>query len=165
MESARKRHAVDLSAWPDLVVVYLGMKVQRWRGVMTVLGLGKGIGASVAGKPEGLLAHETIIWGLSHIGMRQYWRDLESLERFTRSAPHKDWWKEFSRDGKGTGFWHETYRMRGGMEAIYLDMPAVGFAKFATPRAAEGGYKSARGRLEQANVSAAPAEQAFQRLA
>jgi hypothetical protein len=39
------------------------------------------------------------------------------------------------RDSGGTGFWHETYFMRGGMEAIYDDMPRpVGFLNFAPCR-------------------------------
>jgi signal transduction histidine kinase len=41
--------------------------------------------------------------------MRQYWRDFESLERWTRTEPHRDWWKQFLRDTGGTGFWHELY--------------------------------------------------------
>jgi hypothetical protein len=34
------RRTVDLSAYPDLVVVYLGMRVRRARGVLRLLGLG-----------------------------------------------------------------------------------------------------------------------------
>jgi hypothetical protein len=59
------RQTVDLSAYPELVVIYLGM--------------------------------------------RQYWRDFEALERWARSEPHRLWWKQFLRDSGGTGFWHETY--------------------------------------------------------
>ena len=33
-----KRETVDLSKYPDLVVVYLGMKVRTIRGLMTILG-------------------------------------------------------------------------------------------------------------------------------
>jgi hypothetical protein len=67
-----------------------------------------------------------------HAGMRQYWRDLESLLAWTRSDPHRQWWKNFLRDSGGTGFWHETYLMRGGMEAIYDDLAQpVGLMRFA----------------------------------
>jgi len=39
---------------------------------------------------------------------------------------------DFLRDSGGTGFWHETYYMRGGMEAVYDDMKMpVGFLRFA----------------------------------
>ena len=43
----------------------------------------------------------------------------QSLFRWwSRSAPHRDWWTNFLRDSGGTGFWHETYFMRGGIEAM-----------------------------------------------
>jgi hypothetical protein len=81
--------------------------------------------------------------------MRWYWRDFESMERFTRSEPHRTWWKEFLKDSGGTGFWHETYFKRGGMEAIYDDMKKkVGFAAFAENVDARGAMFSARKRLD-----------------
>lgn len=71
--------------------------------------------------------------------MRQYWRDVDSLEAWTRSEPHRRWWRDFLRDTGGTGFWHETYLMRGGMEAIYDDVPVpLGLAAFA-PSIGRGG--------------------------
>jgi hypothetical protein len=45
------------------------------------------------------------------------------MERWARSLPHKQWWQRFVRDTGGTGFWHETYLMRGGMEASYEETP------------------------------------------
>lgn len=142
------RRSVDLSAWPDLVVIYLGFRVTRLRGMATVLGLGRGINAIARDMPDGLLAHEFLFFGLTHIGMRQYWRDLESLERFTKAEPHRTWWREFLRDNGGSGFWHELYRVKGGMEAIYIDMPeAIGFGRFAPERRPQGPFMTARGRL------------------
>src|SRR5580704_19480886 len=119
------RQTVDLSAYPDLVVVYLGMTVNVLTGVKTLFGFGPRIEASVAARPEGLLLHENLFYSFFplHVGMRQYWRDFESLETWSRSMPHQEWWQSFLRDSGGTGFWHETYFMRGGMEAIYDDMP------------------------------------------
>ena len=82
--------------------------------------------------------------------MRQYWRDLDSLERWTRSEPHKLWWQQFLRDSGGTGFWHETYLMGGGMEAIDDDMGRpTGMARFAPTRPARGARFSARRRAGQ----------------
>ena len=110
------RHTVDLTQYPDLVVIYLGMRVNALTGVKTLLGFGPKISSSVAAKPDGLLLHENIIYSLFplHAGMRQYWRDFQSLETWSRSEPHKIWWQNFLRDSGGTGFWHETYFMRGG---------------------------------------------------
>ena len=58
-----------------------------------------------------------------HAGMRQYWRDFDSLERWARSLPHREWWQQFLRDRGGTGFWHETYFRGGQIESVYIDMP------------------------------------------
>jgi hypothetical protein len=148
-EGVAGRHAVDLRDFPELVVVYLGMRVNRVRGIATLLRLGPQIDAAVADRPDGLLLHERIVYSLRHIGMRQYWRDLESLETFTRSEPHKRWWREYHRSTGGTGFWHETYRMSGGMEGLFIDAP-IGMDRFAQPLAEPGKPSSARERLELA---------------
>lgn len=92
-----------------------------------------------------------------HLGMRQYWRDFESLERWSRSEPHMLWWKQFLRDTGGTSFWHETYTMRGGMEAIYDDIPKpIGFSAFAPVSQARGPMFSARTRAKLAGQESKP---------
>lgn len=145
-----QRTTVDLSAYPDLVVVYLGLRINAWHGIRRLLGLGPSIQGAVADAPEGLLLHEGLIYSVFpvHVGMRQYWRDFDALERFTRSEPHRTWWKDFLRDAGGTGFWHETYLRRGGFEAIYDDVPVpVGLARFAPVVQADGALSTARRRL------------------
>ena len=121
--TAALRQTVDLSAYPDLVVIYLGMRVNVLTGIKTLLGFGPRIEGSVAAQPDGLLLHENLIYSLfpPHFGMRQYWRDFESLERWTRAEPHRLWWKQFLRDTGGTGFWHELYSIRNGFEAVYIN--------------------------------------------
>jgi Domain of unknown function (DUF4188) len=154
------RRTVDLSAYPDLIVVYLGLRVNAITGIKKALGLGPQIAKSVADKPEGLLLHEDLLFSLfpPHLGMRQYWRDFESLERWTRSAPHRQWWKDFLRESGGTGFWHETYSIRGGIEAIYDDMPKpIGLMKFAPLSPARGSVFSARQRLSREGSESSPA--------
>ena len=144
------RRTVDLTAFPDLVVIYLGMRVNAWRGLKTAIGLGPQIESSWKARPDGLLLHENVIYSIvpMHAGMRQYWRDFDSLERWARSEPHRIWWQHFLRDSGGTGFWHETYFMRGGMEAIYDDLPKpIGFMNFAPVIPARGPMFSARTRL------------------
>jgi hypothetical protein len=124
-----------------------------------MLKLGPQIQRSVAAKPDGLLKHEDLLYGLfpPHLGMRQYWRDFESLEAWTRTLPHQSWWKEFLRDSGGTGFWHEAYLMRGGMEAVYDDVPVrLGFGNFAPMQPARGPMFSGRRRLSVAGEAAAP---------
>jgi len=115
------RRTVDLSAYPDLVVIYLGM--------------------------------------------RQYWRDFESLEAWARSEPHREWWSKFLRDSGGTGFWHEAYFMRGGMEAVYIDVATdVGFLRFAPQSEARDAMFSARGRARRSGEAKGAAPVTEQQL-
>jgi hypothetical protein len=141
MPTRVERKTVDLSDFPDLVVIYLGMRVNRMTGIKTLLGFGPKITASVEAHPDGLLLHEVFLFSLfpPHLGIRQYWRDKESLLKWTRSDPHREWWQKFLKDSGGTGFWHETYLRRGGMEAIYDDVvPKIGFMGFAPVIPARG---------------------------
>lgn len=153
------RRTVDLAEYPDLVVVYLGMRVRRVRGVLRFLGLGPKLYRSHRERPDGLLLHEDVVWSLfpPHWGARQYWRDLDSLERWTRSDPHRQWWQRFLRDSGGTGFWHEAYFLRGGIDALYDDMSTpTGLARFAPVVTARGRLFSTRGRVHDDAPRVAP---------
>ncbi|MGB7554402.1 MAG: DUF4188 domain-containing protein [Candidatus Korobacteraceae bacterium] len=136
-----ERQTVDLSQYPNLVVIYLGMRVNRLTGLKTLFGFGPKISASAAAQPDGLLLHEVIIYSLfpAHVGLRQYWRDMASLLAWSRSEPHRGWWNNFLKNSGGTGFWHETYLMQGGMEAVYDDIPKpIGMMRFAPVKPARG---------------------------
>ncbi|MDX6495902.1 MAG: hypothetical protein QOE17_1888 [Gaiellales bacterium] len=153
------RNTVDLSAYPDLVVIYLGMRVEEPRGAETLRALAPQIQATVEEQPDGLLLHEPLIYSEDppHVGMRQYWRDFESLQAWSLALPHKRWWSDYLRDRGGTSFWHETYFRRGGFESIYVDVgPTVGMAQFAPTRPAKGAMFAARDRAT-ADRSAAEA--------
>ena len=146
------RYTVDLTSYPDLVVIYLGMRVEEPHGLQTLEVLGPQIRASVEEEPEGLLLHEQIIFSEEplHVGMRQYWRDFDSLEAWARTLPHKQWWTDYLRDRGGTSFWHETYFRRGGFESMYVDVddPPVGLGLFAPRAPAAGPMFSARQRRD-----------------
>jgi Monooxygenase af470-like len=157
MAAKVNRVTVDLSSHPNLVVIYLGMQAHSLRGWKTVFQFGPRIKGAVEQKPDGLLLHENFLFSLFplHVGMRQYWRDFESLETWARSIPHQDWWHRFLRDSAGTGFWHETYFMGGGMEAIYDDLvQPVGLLRFAPQSPAHGPMFSAR---KRAGIAGEPA--------
>lgn len=148
------RQTVDLSGYPDLVMILLGMRVNAAAGVKTLLGFGPRIAKAAQELPDGLLSHEIFLWSLfpPHAGIRQYWRDFAALETWSRSAPHREWWKAFLRNSGGTGFWHETYFMRGGVEAVFDDIPKpIGLMRFAPRRAAKGGMFTARQRAAVTN--------------
>jgi Domain of unknown function (DUF4188) len=154
-----QRRTVDLSGYPDLVVIYLGMQVHSLRGLKTLFGFGPKIAKSAQDRPDGLLHHEGFIWSLfpMHAGIRQYWRNFDCLERWARSEPHKTWWRNFLRDSGGTGFWHETYFMHGGMEAVYDDLAhSTGLLVFAPTVTARGSMFSARLRAQVAGTPAVP---------
>ena len=154
-----ERRTVDLSGYPDLVVIYLGMRINRLSGLGRLVRLGPQIRRAVDARPDGLLLHENFLFGLFplHVGMRQYWRDFESLEAWTRTLPHQEWWQTFVRDSGGTGFWHETYFRRGGFEAIYDDLSnPPGFGQFAPIVPAQGRMFSARDRLGQTATDITP---------
>jgi hypothetical protein len=150
MRDMIEQRAADLGSYPELVVIYLGMRVYRLRGLYTVIRLRNEVLKEVKAQPDGLLYHESFYFSLFplHIGLRQYWRDFESLERWTRSFRHAEWWSEFVQDGKGTGFWHETYLVRNQVEGIYDGMrEPVGLLRFAPSAAVAGRRQFARGRL------------------
>ena len=90
MNTKTDRQTVDLSEYPDLVVMYLGMRVRAFT------------------------FENNMIYSLFplHLGMRWYWRDFDSMERWTRSEPHRRRWADFLRDSTGTSF---SARRRTGM--------------------------------------------------
>jgi hypothetical protein len=51
MAQRPKRETVNLSAYPDLVVIYLGMRVNALTGFKTLLGFGPRISQAVNAKP------------------------------------------------------------------------------------------------------------------
>ena len=153
MPSKVERRTVDLSQFPELVVIYLGMRVNRITGLKTLAGFGPKISSSVDAQPDGLLLHEYMMYSLfpAHLGMRQYWRDMDSLLAWSRSESHREWWKNFLRDSGGTGFWHETYLRRGGIEAIYDDIrKPIGMMNFAPLVTARGAMFGAAHRAGKA---------------
>jgi hypothetical protein len=86
--------------------------------------------------------------------LRQYWRDFESLERWTHADPHRTWWKQFLQDTGGTSFWHELYSVRGGFESVYIGVEKpIGFLRFANPLAVKGGLFSSRDRLRRGGTA------------
>src|SRR5579862_3873383 len=141
MAAKIKRTTVDLSAYPDLVVIYLGMRVNSLRGLKDIAqtrpghqgcGSCQARGSFVTRRPDLFAGPFTpqcasigLIWNPWRLGARS-------------TMSHQKWWKDFLRDPGGTGFWHETYFRRGGFEAIYDDIPMpIGMMTFAPNQARE----------------------------
>ena len=109
------RETVHLSRFPDLVVIYLGIRVEGPRGFETLGALSPQIEAAVAAGPDGLLLHENITYSEEpvHVGMRQYWRDFQSLEAWANTSPTSRGGRPISATAAAPSFWHETYFRRG----------------------------------------------------
>lgn len=82
---------------------------------------------------SGFLHGEGFIY-FGGIGLIQYWRSAEDLERFARSPldPHLKAWQRFNKavekDGS-VGIRHEICQVAAGQyEAIYGNMPRLGLA-------------------------------------
>lgn len=113
MQVPVNRQSVDLSNYPDIVMIMLGFKLKGLRGLLALRQIGPGLRQIARDRPEGLLAHEGMMFSPMHIGFRQYWRDLDALEQFTRSEPHSAWWRQIRELSAHAGFWHETYHAKG----------------------------------------------------
>jgi hypothetical protein len=74
-----RRTTVDLTAYPDLVVIYLGMRVRTPRGLGTLRSLGKQIQRSAAAQPDGLLRHEMLWYSLLPARRRAHLEGAEEL--------------------------------------------------------------------------------------
>ena len=67
--------------------------------------------------------------------------------------------EEISAQPCGTGFWHETYFMRGGVEAVFDDVPRpIGLIRFADRIPASGSMFTARQRAHTAGAAGFAAE-------
>ena len=119
------------------VVFIIGMRINKplafAKWVPTALAMGPML-RSLAQDPEsGYLGGEPFLYP-SGIGLIQYWRSADDLERFARSPqePHLKAWQRFNKavgkDGS-VGIWHETYQVAAGAyEAIYANMPRFGLS-------------------------------------
>jgi hypothetical protein len=167
MAARPARQTVDMSGFPELVIIYLGMRVNTLRGLPTLLKTGMQIRAEVAREPAGLLLHQNIVYGMMppQVGMRQYWRDFESMERWARTGTHARWWRSLLANPRGVGFWHESHFTDGGTEAIYVNMARpTGLMTFAPVNEARKSMYTARRRLhlpDEASIEPPVLEEEF----
>lgn len=129
------RFTADTDA--PFVVFLIGMRinsifaVRKW--VPTALAMGPMLRSLCQNPESGFLGGEAILYR-GGVGLIQYWRSAEDLERFARSPEeaHLKAWQRFNqavgKDGS-VGIWHETYQVAAGAyEAIYGNMPRFGLA-------------------------------------
>ena len=119
------------------VVFLIGMRINRpllvHKWLPTALAMGPMLRALAQDPSSGFL-HGELFFYPGGVGLIQYWRSTEDLERFARSPqePHLKAWQRFNKaigkDGS-VGIWHETYEVAAGRyEAIYGNTPRFGLA-------------------------------------
>ena len=117
------------------VVFLIGMRINQplalHKWVPTAMAMGPMLNSLYRNPESGFLGGEAILYR-GGIGLIQYWRSTEDLDRFARSPSeaHLKAWQRFNKaigkDGS-VGIWHETYKVvAGGYEAIYANMPRFG---------------------------------------
>lgn len=121
----------------DFVVFLIGMRINKWWKVHLWWPVFRAMGPMLRvlyRRPElGFLGAHTWI-GPRGPMVVQYWRSVEQLEEFARSAslPHHPAWRAFNRTvgtSGDVGIWHETYVVRAGdWESVYGNMPRFGLA-------------------------------------
>ncbi len=119
------------------VVFLIGMRINKplalTKWVPTALAMGPMLSSLYKNPESGFLSGQVIFYP-GGVGLIQYWRSFEDLERFARSPQeaHLRAWQRFNKavgkDGS-VGIWHETYQVgMGQYEAIYANMPRFGLA-------------------------------------
>ncbi len=147
------------------VVFLIGMRINRFfafrKWIPTALAMGPMLRTLFQHPEKGFLGGELIFYWRG-VGLIQYWRSFEDLEKFARNRedPHLRSWQRFNKaigsDGS-VGIWHETYLVEPGCyEAVYGNMPVFGLASATKHVPAVGRRETARRRLGGENEPAVP---------
>jgi Monooxygenase af470-like len=147
------------------VVLLIGMRINRffafWKWIPTALAMGPMLQTLFRHPEKGFLGGEAMFYWRG-VGLIQYWRSFEDLEKFSRNRedPHLRAWQRFNKaigtDGS-VGIWHETYLVEPGRyEAVYGNMPVFGLASATRHVPAVGRRETARRRLGGENEPAVP---------
>lgn len=138
------------------VVFLIGLRINRFfafsKWVPTAMAMQPMMRTLRQNPEKGFLGAYSFLYGQG-VGLVQYWRSFEDLERFARNPadPHAAAWQRFNQsigaDGS-VGIWHETYLIEPGhYEAIYANMPCFGLAAATKHVPATGQRETARGRV------------------
>ena len=150
------------------VIFFIGMRVNKLfafrKWIPTARAMGPMLRSLFTHPEKGFLGAQTFFYWRG-IGLIQYWRSFEDLERFARSAddPHLEAWRRFNKavgytDGS-VGIWHESYLVEPGKyEVVYGNMPVFGLAAATKHVPARGRLETARRRLGGESAPAVPVE-------
>ncbi|MEH1835762.1 MAG: DUF4188 domain-containing protein [Nostoc sp.] len=138
------------------VVFLIGMRINKFfafsKWIPTARAMSPMLRSLNQNPEKGFLGGERFIYPRG-VGLIQYWRSFEDLERFARNPAdaHLKAWQRFNQaigaDGS-VGIWHETYLIEPGRyEAVYGNMPVFGLAAATKHVPAMGRKETARRRL------------------
>lgn len=140
------------------VVFIIGMRINKIRAVNKWLPVARAMPPmleTLEQHPEkGYLGGEQFLFWRG-VGLIQYWRSFEDLDRFARNPadPHLAAWKRFNQavgTGGEVGIFHETYLVGSGQyECVYGNMPRFGLAGAFDHVPAIGNRETARLRLNR----------------
>jgi Domain of unknown function (DUF4188) len=145
------------------VVFIIGMRVNKFLAFRKWIPVARAMGPMLKtlyqNPQKGFLGAEAMLYGRG-IGLIQYWRSFEDLEKFARNKddPHLEPWRQFNKKigADGTvGIFHETYMVEPGKyEAVYGNMPVFGLAAATKHVPAVGKRETARRRIGGENEPA-----------
>ncbi|MEI1377893.1 DUF4188 domain-containing protein [Nostoc sp. UHCC 0926] len=147
------------------VVFLIGMRINKFlafsKWIPTATAMSPMLRSLYQNPEKGFLGGETFVYWRG-VGLIQYWRSFEDLERFARNPAdaHLKAWQRFNQaigaDGS-VGIWHETYLIEPGRyEAVYGNMPVFGLAAATKHVPAMGRRETARRRLGDDGEPAVP---------
>lgn len=135
------------------ILLFLGIRVNHfhlfWKWIPTVLASFPMVYSLVRHRAAGFLGGQAFFFRPG-LGIVQYWRSFDDLERFARSKkhPHLKGWRWYNKaigaSGQ-VGLFHEVFLIKpGGQEAVYDNMPPFGLslaAKHVPATLQQGGIR------------------------
>jgi len=133
------RYSAQISSQIEepFILLFLGIRINNfllfWKWIPTVLASLPMVYSLVRHRAAGFLGGQAFLF-LPGIGIIQFWRSFDDLERFARNKhlPHLKGWRWYNKAIGATGsvgLWHEVYLVQpGDHEAMYDNMPVFGLA-------------------------------------
>ena len=148
------------------VVVRVGIRVNRfflfWKWIPTLRATVPLLRALLRVQAPGLLGGFTLLYWQSSIGIIQYWRSFDDLERFAHSKEsgyHALWSRYQASPGANgsVGLWYEVFSVEPARyEVVYDNTPVIGLAAATEHVPAVGRRETARRRLGGESEPAVP---------
>ncbi len=148
------------------IVLRLGIRINNflmfWKWIPTLMVTVPLLRASLRCRAPGYLGGFNILYWSAGIGVIQYWRSYEDLEKFAESSDNAflELWRHYNKStgSKGSvGLWYEMFPVESSCyEVVYDNMPIIGLAAASEHVPAVGRRETARRRLGGESMPAVP---------